>query len=462
MFSLNRINKINMLLIFFLLSTGCSKNLSSIDPAEDNVVLNVKYKTEYVTLTKENNTQEKNLKITVDLSETKLFGNYSLVNYFVDWEARVGGSIPEVDESNETGIFIYYLNINRPELEDRSFGIKPGVRYLNNNGEEDITFNSRTVSATSTLPIPVIELTKIVSGENLEISLDATKSRGGETPEGQQAEIVSYNITWGDEGEVDLAYIGEEYPDGLATHNYELNSGYYVLTLTVRDEFDGFNKEQVLISTDITSPIAVVNISSQQLINDAFEVEVNSNGTQAGTLDNELLEISNFTINWGDGTPEETNSTGQFTHDYPASENEYTISLTVENELNQTDTTTKVIQISEADNSQTETEPSGSEPPEAVIVVTDEGYNGVDYYDVSLTLINSTDDTGIESFIVDWGTNDPVSGDRYQSSGTDISISVSSGPIFEANTGSYTITATVTDEDGNTDSATYELDTTVD
>jgi uncharacterized protein (TIGR02145 family) len=85
-----------------------------------------------------------------------------------------------------------------------------------------------------------------------------------------------------------------------------------------------------------------------------------------------------------------------------------------------------------------------------------DGYNGVDYFDPVISISESSDDQQIVSYSIDWGNGGSLT------EGTDYLTNISAGPVYMANSGSYTITVTITDNEGLTGTATLEFDTTVD
>lgn len=198
-------------------------------------------------------------------------------------------------------------------------------------------------------------------------------------------------------------------------------------------------------STDDEGPdINAAMTVSGSIAATTFDVEVDATGSEGGTDDNgESIDISQYEINWGDTTTDQ-NAIGTFTHSYPQDGQTYTITLTITNDLSETDTTSESITTNDAT--------TGNEAPELVVNVTEDD-NGIDYISLNVDFTGSSDDSAIDSYTVNWGTT-PAN------EVSDSQPLFSSGPLYEYNTGIYTITMTVTDDEGLEAFDTYELDTT--
>lgn len=196
-------------------------------------------------------------------------------------------------------------------------------------------------------------------------------------------------------------------------------------------------------STDEGPDINAAMTVSSTIGATTFDVAVDATGSEGGTdADGESIDISQYEINWGDTTTDQ-NATGTFTHSYPQDGQAYTITLTITNDLSETDTTSESITTNDGT--------TGNEAPELVFTPTEDD-NGIDYISLDINFTGSSDDSAIDSYTVNWGTT-PAS------EITDTGLFYSSGPLYEYNTGTYTITMTITDDEGLTASDTYLLDT---
>ena len=105
-----------------------------------------------------------------------------------------------------------------------------------------------------------------------------------------------------------------ETTNGTATHTYAA-PGLYVIKITAR-------------APELFNISRTINARVQLLDELNFDIAVDPIQTQTVTVTSTAPGATSFRINWGDGSPEEENTTGTFTHTYPAAGGSFSIRVT--------------------------------------------------------------------------------------------------------------------------------------
>jgi PKD repeat protein len=246
---------------------------------------------------------------------------------------------------------------------------------------------------------PTASFTK--NSTNLTVNVDGSASSDPDGP------IASYSWNWGD---------GTPNGSGAtATHTYA-NAGPYTITLTVSDG--------TLTSTAVQNvTVQAANVPpTASFIHSESAATTNVDATASTDTDG---TIASYSWNWGDGTP---NGAGVTTsHIYGASGN-YTVTLTVTDNSGATNSTTASVTV---------TVPN--QLPTAAFT------HGETNLTVNVNGSTSSDPDGtIASYSWNWGDNTPAG------SGATATHTYATG-------GPYTITLTVTDNRGGTNSTTADI-----
>ncbi|MEM4264931.1 MAG: PKD domain-containing protein, partial [Thermoplasmata archaeon] len=232
--------------------------------------------------------------------------------------------------------------------------------------------------------------------DQLTVSVDAT---GSYDPDGT---IVSYDWSWGD---------GTTGTGMTATHTYGMD-GTYEVVLTVTDN-DG-------MTDDASAMVSVAKVNMKPIAAFTYLVSDMTVSVDASGSSDPDGFITTYDWDWGDGA---TDSGMTATHTY-ASYGTYLISLTVTDDQGATGTASQSVKL--------------NAPPVASFTAT------VDKMTVSVDASGSTDDGMIVSYAWDWGDG---------TTGTGMSATHKYSAY-----GTYTITLTVTDDGGKTDSTSKSVD----
>jgi len=228
-----------------------------------------------------------------------------------------------------------------------------------------------------------------------------TATASGSTDNDQ---IETYRWWWGDG-------TTETTSDPTQQHQY-FSPGEYTITLQVEDRAGNTDETQTTVTIVNEDPEAALTRTV-----DGMQVTATASGSTDDT------EIVAYSFSWGDGTTDmQESATAQHTYE---SGGTYTIAVTVEDEFGVVDTAQTTVSIVEP-----------NEPPTARIS------RSVDGMEVTATGSASTDpDNNITEYRWQWGdsgattTTDPTAQHTYSSGGT------------------FTITLTVVDEQGASDTA---------
>jgi len=232
--------------------------------------------------------------------------------------------------------------------------------------------------------------------DQLTVYVDASASSD---PDGT---IVSYDWSWGD---------GTSGTGMTASHVYAM-AGTYEITLMVTDN-DG-------LTDSATAMVTVARINLKPIASFTYTVvDLTVSVDASGSSDPDGF-ITTYEWDWGDGA---TDSGVTASHTY-ASYGTYTITLTVIDDLGAMDTESKSVRL--------------NAPPVASFTAS------VDKKTVTVDASGSTDDGMIVSYAWDWGDGTTGTGKI-------------ASHVYGAY-GTYTITLTVTDDGGLTDSTSRSID----
>lgn len=232
----------------------------------------------------------------------------------------------------------------------------------------------------------------------------------GSTSTDNETSIVSYEWDWTDDGVYEGS--GEE-----PTHTYA-DPGEYTVSLRVTDEGGNTDTDSITVSVeDVTDPIANASNSDSSGFEDSA---LNFDGTASTDNGN----IDTYEWEFGDGT---TDTGWTPSHSY-ADPGTYTVELTVTDDAGNTGTDTITVTIEDT------TDPTA-----------DAGSNKTVDEDTSVSFDGgeSSDNDAIASYEWDFGNGDSASGEAPDYTYSD--------------PGTYTVTLTVTDDAGNTDTDTLSV-----
>jgi PKD repeat protein len=239
-----------------------------------------------------------------------------------------------------------------------------------------------------------------ITGESVDFS-----STGSTDVDGT---ITSFEWDFGD---------GETSTDENPSHSYA-SYGEFTITLTVTDDDGAIDIDSLVIIVD-DPPVAVATVD-----NDNPDIDEVINFTGSGSTDADGSVVS-YVWDFGDTN---ISTAADPSHSYSAS-GEYTVTLTVTDDDGHADSDTLTVTV--------------NDPPTAVATVSDDTPNVGD--EIDFTGSGSTDADGtIVSYEWDFGD-------------TNTSTDADPGHTYAAG-GEYTVTLTVTDNNGATDSDTLMID----
>jgi PGF-pre-PGF domain-containing protein/PGF-CTERM protein len=332
-------------------------------------------------------------------------------------EAEVGQTEVSFDASNSTDngqIVEYRWDFDGDGTTDRNTSANTTTFTYQSTGEFDATVtvvdagdNSDTANATvnvsdTTPPVVRADVPDQVV-KNTTFDVDGSDST-------DNGEIVSYEWDFGD---------GNNATGAMASHSYADN-GTYTVSLTVTDGEGNSNStsaEVTVTDNDTQSPQAAIDAPDMAQPGESVPFD--------GSDSSDDGEIVSYEWDFGDGT----NASGETTSHSYADNGTYTVTLTVTDGANNTDTATKEITIQED---------TSDQPPTA-----DFDWSRTDWDDkIAFDASPSTDDHGIANYTWDLIGN-----------GGEHSYKKTFRKQY-VNFGTYDVTLTVEDTNGNTDSIT--------
>ncbi|REK12570.1 MAG: hypothetical protein DWQ37_11655 [Planctomycetota bacterium] len=350
------------------------------------------------------------------------------------------------------------------------------------------TFHVTVLNVTPTLAVPedqVVDEGQLLTLENIgqvtDPGFDNLLNEGGE-----MREQFTFAIDWGDGTEVDSGAVTIDVPGqpGVPTqgsfdgaHTYADN-GIYTVTVTVSDDDGGTTSETFTVVVNNVAP--VLTVVEDQVVDEGSELQIIDIGqfTDPG-YDNpfneggETSEQFTYAIDWGDGSPVDsgaatidvpggpgTPTQGSFdgAHIY-ADNGLYTVTVTVTDDDGGSDTATFHVLVNNVAPTLT--------VPENIVI--DEGTT------LSIEDIGQFSDPGFDNplnvggevreqftYSIDWGNGlDVESGaptiDVIGGPGVPTQGSFDGAAGYYPDDGVYTVTVTVSDDDGGTAVATFTV-----
>ena len=306
-------------------------------------------------------------------------------------------------------------------------------------------------------------------------------------PGGETQEAFDYVINWGDgstpdSGPVSAGSITQGKP-GFATkgtfggsHTYADN-GVYTVTVTLNDDDGGTTQKTFQVT--VTNAAPVLSVLSNQTRFEGELLSITNIGTftdrgydNASNPGSEKTETFTYTINWGDGTADPvasatidtmgsagTPTAGSFdgSHTY-ADGGLYTVSVTVFDDDGGSATQTFTVEVGNLPptlsvaSDQTRLEGQALTLP-SIGTFTDPGFNNPSN--------PAADKFETFTYTVDWGDGTPNStgAASITTAGQPGTLTAGSfgGTHTYADDGSYTVTVTLTDDNGGQDQATFQV-----
>lgn len=226
-----------------------------------------------------------------------------------------------------------------------------------------------------------------------------------------------------------------EWDDGTTTHTSSTSSittqwdtpGTYSNTALVKDQWGATDGESFTVVVEATQPVADV-----QGPNSAYTGETITLDPSGSYVTDDAAEIVEYAWDFDNGITRTTTTadTQDITYDNAGT---YDVTLTVTDSNGRTDTTTHTVDVDKTNPVAVINAPNSASVDDTVT------FDGSDSY-------VENDASTIQSYDWDFGDGSTATGDIVDYSYSD--------------TGTYTVTLTVTDEYGNTDSSTHDIDIT--
>ncbi|MGD9723903.1 MAG: PKD domain-containing protein [Pirellulales bacterium] len=332
---------------------------------------------------------------------------------------------------------------------------------------------NQTTTEGTTLAIPNI-------GQFTDPGFDNLLNVGGET-----TEKFTFAVDWGDGTPLDSGPATIDVPGGPGTptqgsfdgsHTYADN-GVYTVTVTISDDDGGTTSANFQVTVNNVAPTLVV--PPNQTVNEGDTLAITDIGvfTDPGydnpqNVGGEISEKFTYAINWGDGTPLDsgpatidvpggpgTPTQGSFDGSHVYADNGvYTVTVTISDDDGGTTSAQFQVTVNNV-------APTLVVPPDQVV---DEGST------LSIPNIGQFTDPGYDNLLnvggettekftyaVDWGDGTPLDSgpatiDVPGGPGTPTQGSFDGSHVY-ADNGVYTVTVTISDDDGGTTSAQFQV-----
>jgi PKD repeat protein len=337
----------------------------------------------------------------------------------VDWGDGTSDSV-SVDQSTDT------LSASHTYDDNGSYTVTVTVEDDDGGSDSD----SSTVDVANVAPTVTIDSLPGTADEGETVSLGASFSD-------VDADTHSATINWGD-GTTESASIDQTADTLSSSHTYDEN-GSYTVTVTVEDDDGGSGSDTATVDVANVAPSVTID-SLPSTADEGDTVALDASFSDPGN------DMHSATINWGDGTTEsvsvdQTADTLSASHTY-TDDGSYPVTVTVTDDDGSSGSDTATVDVANV----------------APTVTIDSVQTGVDG-DENATLNASFSDPGSDdthTATVDWGDG------TTESVGVDQSTDTLSATHAYADGGSYTVTVTVEDDDGGTDTAEETLNVQTD
>ncbi len=301
---------------------------------------------------------------------------------------------------------------------------------------------------------------------------------------GETSEKFTYAINWGDGTPLSAGPATIDVPGSPGTptsgsfdgsHTYADN-GIYTVTVTVSDDDGGTTSASFEVTVNNVAPTLVV--PPNQTVNEGALLSLTDIGvfTDPGfdnplNIGGETSEKFTYAINWGDGTSLDsgpatidapgaagTPTSGSFDGSHTYADNGiYTVTVTISDDDG--GTTSATFQVTVNNVAPTLVVPPNQTVNEgALLSITDIGQFTDPGFDNPLNIGETTEKF---TYAINWGDGTPLSAgpatiDTPGSPGTPTAGSFDGSHTY-ADNGIYTVTVTVSDDDGGTTSATFQV-----
>ena len=288
----------------------------------------------------------------------------------------------------------------------------------------DITMTVGGTSRVGTVPVTVVNVKPTIS----ELS-------GAET--GNEGQTLAYSAQAADPGDDTLTFAWD-FGDGTATvsgteltnvqHTFP-GSGSFVVSLTVTDD-DGAQavRRMPVVIADVAPTIALAGENTAEEGHD-YELTL-------GTITDPGNDVvSEWIVDWGDGFTNTYNQGGKVTHAYPDGPNDHTIRVSLRDgdglHSSVAEKTISVVNVA----------------PEIVGIVGPRNGDEAQYLSFTADVDDPAGPFDVLTYEWDFGDGTPVV------KGANLSV----GRHYFADNGDYTVTLTVTDEDGGRDEFGFDV-----
>ncbi len=294
---------------------------------------------------------------------------------------------------------------------------------------------------------------QVDEGELLDLSGIFAPALGLFVDEGV-ADTHTATVDWGDGSAIETPTIFPAPGSGTlgGTHTYQDN-GLYTVTVTVTDDDGGFDTGQFLVTVNNVRP--VLTVAADQTVDEGSLLDLSGiSGPPLGLyVDPGILDTHTATVDWGDGSgvespnifPAPGSGTLGATHTYQDN-GLYTVTVTVTDDDGGFDTKQFFVTVENV-------------PPVLTVAAdqtVDEG-SLLDLSGISGPPLGLYVDPGIldtHTATVDWGDGAPVEA-------ANVFPTPGSGALGSTHTykdnGTFTVTVTITDDDGGSDSQTFQV-----